>query len=62
MILVKIGGNIEILGIIVVIGGVGGIVGGIICSIWGGFKRRIIGIFIGFIINGFSWLVMGLIV
>lgn len=54
MILVKIGGNIEILGIIVVIGGVGGIVGGIICSIWGGFKRRIIGIFIGFIINGFS--------
>ncbi|AGF50285.1 sll1204 [Synechocystis sp. PCC 6803] len=61
MILAKTGGNTEILGIIVAIGGVGGIVGGTICSIWGGFKRRTTGIFIGFIINGFSRLAMGLI-
>ncbi|MBE9204560.1 MFS transporter [Synechocystis salina LEGE 06099] len=61
MILAKTGGNTELLGIIVALGGVGGILGGTICSIWGGFKKRTTGIFAGFVIIGFSRLVMGLI-
>ncbi|MBL1210205.1 MFS transporter [Geminocystis sp. GBBB08] len=60
MILAKTDGNSQILGVVVAGGGFGGIVGGIVISIWGGFKQRSKGIFTGFIGTGLSTLILGL--
>ncbi|BAQ65415.1 MFS transporter [Geminocystis sp. NIES-3709] len=60
MILAKTNGNTQILGMVVAGGGIGGIVGGIVISIWGGFKQRSKGIFTGFMGTGLSTLILGL--
>jgi len=60
MILAKTDGNSQILGMVVAGGGFGGIVGGIVISIWGGFQQRSKGIFTGFIGTGLSTLILGL--
>lgn len=61
MILAKTDGNSQILGLVVAGGGIGGVVGGIIISIWGGFKQRSRGIVTGFFGSGLSMLILGLI-
>ncbi len=61
MILAKTDGNSQILGLVVAGGGIGGVVGGMIISIWGGFKQRSRGILTGFFGSGLSMLMLGLI-
>lgn len=61
MILAKTNGNSQILGFVVAAGGIGGVVGGMIISIWGGFKQRSRGILTGFFGSGLSMLILGLI-
>lgn len=61
MILAKTNGNSQILGLVVAAGGMGGVVGRIIISIWGGFKQRSQGILTGFFGSGLSMLILGLI-
>lgn len=60
MILARTGGNTQVLGLIVAASGLGGVFGAIILSIWGGFRRRISGILVGFIGTGVSNLILGL--
>ncbi len=60
MILVKTGNNEVILGTVMLIGGMGGIVGGAVVSIWGGFKRKIKGLIIGLTLSFVGALILGL--
>ncbi|ERN42439.1 major Facilitator superfamily [Rubidibacter lacunae KORDI 51-2] len=60
MILARTGGDTQILGLVVAVSGLGGVVGAIALSIWGGFRRRLAGILAGFIGTGFSYLMLGL--
>ncbi|MEM6252532.1 MAG: MFS transporter [Cyanobacteria bacterium P01_D01_bin.156] len=60
MILARTGGDAQILGAVTTMAGVGGVVGAIAVSIWGGFNRRIHGMLLGFIGTGLSKLVLGL--
>ncbi|MGM3307003.1 MFS transporter [Anabaena sp. WFMT] len=60
MILARTGGNTEILGVVMTAAGVGGVVGGSFLSIWGGFKRRINGMLLGFIGTGLSKILLGI--
>jgi hypothetical protein len=59
MILARTGNNGQVLGWVQAIGAAGGIVGGIIISAWGGFKRRVHGVLIGWIISGLSTVLIG---
>ncbi|MGI0487247.1 MFS transporter [Pantanalinema rosaneae CENA516] len=60
LILARTGDNTQILGIVVAMSGVGGVVGAIALSLWGGFHRRVLGMVVGFIGIGFSNLVLGM--
>ena len=60
MILTKTGNNEVILGTVMLLGGIGGLVGGAIVSIWGGFKRKIKGLILGLIISNIGFLILGL--
>lgn len=60
MILARTGGNAQILGAVVTAAGVGGVIGAVSLSIWGGFKRRVHGILIGFIGTGLGKIFLGL--
>ncbi|NET10912.1 MAG: MFS transporter, partial [Symploca sp. SIO2B6] len=60
MILARTGGDTEILGMVVAASGLGGVVGAIALSIWGGFRRRVLGILVGFVGTGLSKLMLGL--
>lgn len=60
MILARSGGDAQVLGIVTTAAGVGGVLGAIIISITGGFKRRIHGMLLGFIGTGCFKLAMGL--
>ncbi|AFZ54132.1 MFS transporter [Cyanobacterium aponinum] len=60
MILAKTDSNSQILGIVVAGGGLGGVVGGLIVSVWGGFKKLRRGIFTGFLGTGISILILAL--
>ncbi|WP_416671890.1 MFS transporter [Egbenema bharatensis] len=60
MILARTGGNAEILGVVVAASGVGGVIGAIALSIWSGFRRRTVGMSVGFIGIGLSELALGL--
>nr|NIP34048.1 MFS transporter [Thermoplasmata archaeon]NIS11153.1 MFS transporter [Thermoplasmata archaeon]NIS19092.1 MFS transporter [Thermoplasmata archaeon]NIT76151.1 MFS transporter [Thermoplasmata archaeon]NIU48236.1 MFS transporter [Thermoplasmata archaeon] len=61
MILAKTANNEVILGTVMMIGGLGGIIGGITMSVWGGPKRRVRGIVWGvFIGGGIGTMVLGL--
>jgi len=60
MILARTDDNSQILGTVVAASGVGGVVGGIFLSIWGGFHRRIFGMLFGFIGAGLSNLGLGI--
>jgi MFS family permease len=60
MILARTGSDATVLGIVESAFGIGGLIGGIVLSIWGGPKRRINGVFIGFIFAMLGLLLMGL--
>jgi MFS family permease len=60
MILARTQGNAQVLGMAVAASGVGGVVGGLILSIWGGFRSQIRGMLIGFVGTGVSNMVFGL--
>lgn len=52
MILARTGGDEVTLGVVLAMLGVGGVVGGIIVTIWGGFRRKIHGVLIGLALTG----------
>ena len=52
MILSRTGGNEMLLGTVQAIGSVGGVIGGIAISAWGGFKRRVHGVLLGWFLAG----------
>ncbi|MFB2839022.1 MFS transporter [Floridanema evergladense] len=60
MILARTDGNAQVLGVVVTAAGIGGAIGALILSIWGGFKRRIHGMLIGFIGSGLGKIGLGL--
>ncbi len=59
MILARTGQDSLIFGSIQTAGAVGGIAGGIIMSAWGGFKRRVNGVLIGWMFSGLSFAAFG---
>ncbi|MGB9834703.1 MAG: MFS transporter [bacterium] len=58
MILAKTNQNATILGAADSIGGLGGVLGGILLSIWGGPKRKVHGVFLGWALSSLLGLVM----
>ncbi|NET39735.1 MAG: MFS transporter [Cyanothece sp. SIO1E1] len=60
MVLARTGGNTQILGMVVAASGIGGVIGAIALSIWGGFRQRILGVLVGFIGTGLSTIMLGL--
>jgi len=60
MILSRTGNDSLLLGSAQTAGAVGGLVGGVIMSAWGGFKRRVHGVLIGWIISGVGMAILGL--
>lgn len=52
MILARTGGDEAILGSVRAAQGIGGVVGGVVASAWGGPQRRIHGVLLGFILTG----------
>lgn len=60
MILARTGGDAQVLGLVVAASGVGGVVGAIAFSLWGGFRQRLIGMLVGIVGTGLSQLLLGL--
>jgi MFS transporter, DHA3 family, macrolide efflux protein len=60
MILARTHGNAQLLGIVSAASGLGGVVGGVVFSLWGGFQHRVQGILLGFIGTGLSKLLLSL--
>ena len=60
MILARTGGSAQALASVSAAAGVGGVAGAVIVSLWGGPKRRVLGLFILFMGAGLSKLVFGL--
>jgi MFS family permease len=60
MILARTGGDAQILGNVTTAAGLGGVLGGVLLSIWGGFRQRIHGMLLGFIGSGAFKVVLGL--
>lgn len=59
MILSRSGGNSLEFGSVQTAGAIAGIVGGVLMSAWGGFKRRTHGVLLGWIIGGFGMAIIG---
>ncbi len=60
MILLRTGNDSVSLGLVQSAGAIGGIVGGIAMSAWGGFKRRVHGVLGGWIVSSFFFALLGL--
>ena len=60
MILLRTGNDSATLGLVQSAGAIGGVVGGIAMSAWGGFKRRVHGVLAGWAISSFFFALMGL--
>ena len=60
MVLARTGSDAASLGAVMTAGAVGGVVGGIAISIWGGPKRRVLGVLGGFVLGGVAIAVLGL--
>lgn len=60
MVLSRTGQNSLILGSVETSAAIGGVVGGIIMSAWGGFKRRVHGVLLGWILSSLSALLYGI--
>ena len=59
MILSRTGNDSLMLGSAQTAGAIGGLVGGVIMSAWGGFKRRVHGVLLGWIWSGISMAILG---
>lgn len=60
MILARTGNDSSVYGLVQSVGAVGGIVGGVAMSAWGGFKRRVHGVLLGWIWTGlFGTILLG---
>jgi len=59
MVLARTGNNSLMLGSLQTVGAVGGVVGGIIMSAWGGFKRRVHGVLGGWLWSGIVGMLVG---
>jgi MFS family permease len=60
MILAKTGNNELVLGTVLSVGGIGGILGGLIMTLWGGPKRRVYGVLIGLFVISSGIVVIGI--
>lgn len=60
MILLRTGNDSASLGFVQSAGAIGGVIGGIAMSAWGGFRRRVHGVLAGWVISSFFFAVMGL--
>ena len=60
MILSRTDNNSIMLGSAQTAGAIGGLVGGVLMSAWGGFKRRVHGVLFGWIFSGISMAIIGL--
>jgi MFS transporter, DHA3 family, macrolide efflux protein len=60
MVLLRTGNDSVSLGLVQSAGAIGGIVGGIAMSVWGGFKRRVHGVLAGWAISSFFFALVGL--
>ncbi len=61
MILARTDSNSLIFGAVQTAGAIGGVVGGVIMSAWGGFKRRAHGVLLGWIWSGLGMAILGLV-
>jgi len=59
MVLLRTGNNSVSLGFVQSAGAVGGVAGGVMMSLWGGFKRRVYGVLVGWSLFGFFFAFMG---
>jgi len=59
MILARTGGNELMLGSVQSLGAIGGVVGGALLALWGGSRRRIHGVLVGWSLSGLGILLMG---
>jgi DHA3 family macrolide efflux protein-like MFS transporter len=59
MVLARTDSNSLIFGTVQTAGAVGGLVGGILMSAWGGFKRRVNGVLFGWVWTGLGMMIMG---
>ncbi len=61
LILAHTDSNAQILGTLETIGAIGAVVGGVAISVWGGFKRRVHGVLVGWTLTGiFNCMLIGL--
>ncbi|MFH2103652.1 MAG: MFS transporter [Chloroflexota bacterium] len=60
MILARTSQNAIIFGSVQTAGAVGGVIGGILMSAWGGFKRRVNGVLLGWMLGGLFFAMLGL--
>ncbi|MGD9047097.1 MAG: MFS transporter [Anaerolineae bacterium] len=60
MLLARSGGNELVLGSVQSAGALGGVIGGAVLTVWGGTKRRIHGVLIGWALSSLGLLLMGL--
>ncbi len=60
MVLLRTGNNSVSLGLIQSAEAIGGVVGGVVMSAWGGFKRRVHGVLAGWMVSSFFFALMGL--
>ena len=60
MILLRTGNDAVSLGLVQSAGAIGGVVGGIAMSAWGGFKRKVHGVLAGWMVSSFFFALMGL--
>ncbi len=59
MILLRTNDNSVSLGVVLSAGAIGGVVGGVIMSAWGGFKRRVHGVLAGWLISSLFFALVG---
>ncbi|MBD2385745.1 MFS transporter [Cylindrospermum sp. FACHB-282] len=60
MILARTGNNAQLLGLLASAAGIGGVIGALVTSRWGGFQRRIDGMLLGMVGAGLSKTIFGL--
>ncbi|MEJ5199164.1 MAG: MFS transporter [Anaerolineae bacterium] len=59
MILARTGSNSVIFGMVQSAGAIGGVVGGVIMSAWGGFRRRVYGVLLGWLLSACGLILTG---
>lgn len=59
MVLARTGSNSVVFGLVESAGAIGGVTGGIIMSAWAGFKRRVHGVLVGWMVSSLGLMVLG---